>query len=202
MKLPPSDTRTLDQLLDWRNERPTEIKKVDRQILQQFETTCAVLILDMASFSYAVQRFGLLHHLAQIRRMQVAVERVVIRFKGRIVKFDADNVFAVFPRVKPALEAAVQINREIEAVNLSTPNEDDIAVSIGIGYGKILLLPHDFFGNEVNLASKLGEDIAQNHEIFLTEAARKQLKGKKLPFQKLNLAVSGVKIPAHQWQGS
>jgi class 3 adenylate cyclase len=199
MKLSSSNARTLDQLLDWRNERPAEIKKVDRQILQQFETTCAVFILDMANFSYAVQRFGLLHHLAQIRRMQVAVERVVIRLKGRIVKFDADNVFAVFSKVKPAWEAAVQINREIEAVNLSTPNEDDIAVSIGIGYGKILLLPNDFFGNEVNLASKLGEDIAQNHEILLTEAARKQLKGKKLSFKKLNLAVSGVKIPAYQW---
>jgi adenylate cyclase len=34
---------------------------------------------------------------------------------------------------------------------------------------------HDFYGNELNLASKLGEDIAESGETLLTEAAHGQL---------------------------
>jgi class 3 adenylate cyclase len=46
-----------------------------------------------------------------------------------------------------------------------------------VGYGEVLMVDEDdFYGNELNLASKLGEDIADPGETLLTEAAHAQLR--------------------------
>lgn len=80
--------------------------------------------------------------------------------------------------------------------NRDAPEADRIEVAVGIGHGPILLADHDFFGDEVNLASKLGEDIAGHGEILLTQAARKELNGKAHRFKALNLKISGVGLRA------
>src|SRR5256886_5385868 len=50
------------------------------------------------------------------------------------------------------------------------PDEFDMHGEFGIGYGEILVIENeDIFGSEVNLASKLGEDLAQRGEILLTD---------------------------------
>ena len=48
-----------------------------------------------------------------------------------------------------------------------------LQVSIGIGYGDLhyVTSEDDYYGAEVNLASKLGEDVACGGETLLTEAA-------------------------------
>ena len=43
--------------------------------------------------------------------------------------------------------------------------------SYGIGYGDMLDLDDDMFGLEVNLASKIGEDLARPGEALLTPSA-------------------------------
>ena len=44
---------------------------------------------------------------------------------------------------------------------------------VGIGYGRVLRIgDRDVFGQEVNAASKLGEDLATAGEILVTEAVR------------------------------
>ena len=56
------------------------------------------------------------------------------------------------------------------------PEDWDLHASIGVGYGEILMVEEDdFYGNELNLASKLGEDVAESGETLLTEAAHARL---------------------------
>ena len=51
-------------------------------------------------------------------------------------------------------------------------DELDIRVACGIDFGSILVVPGvDFFGNAVNRASKLGEDLAAAGEILITREA-------------------------------
>ena len=59
------------------------------------------------------------------------------------------------------------------AHSAARPPNDFVGIAIGIGFGSILDLDgEDFFGDEVNLASKLGEDIATGGEVLLTDAAK------------------------------
>jgi len=161
-----------------------------------FEADCAVFVLDMSGFSVSVQRHGIIHHLAFIRRMHVVVRPAVEEADGRVVKFDADNCFAVFDSVNQAVEAAKQIHVELKRLNRGLAIAERIEVSIGIGYGTILLGEDDLFGDEVNQAAKLGEDLAQAGEVLLTEAAAKKFRNSKVKRETLHFAISGISMNA------
>ncbi len=186
----------LELLLERRNTEPGRQKEIDRLILSRFQCTCAVLVLDMAGFSVSVQRHGIIHHLAKIRRMHAVVGRTVQKHGGSVVKFEADNAFAAFPNVRSAVRAALEINRVLRQTNAKTTQHNAIHVAIGIGYGPILLACDDYYGDEVNLASKLGEDIAHDGEVFLTERARRSLRGSEFRFEKTDIVVSGLHLRA------
>src|SRR6185312_15874003 len=95
---------------------------------------------------------------------------------GTVIKQEADNLFAVFETPADALEAALDIFRGFETINGIVPDDRDIFGSIGIGCGPTLVIDdEDLFGCEVNLASKLGEDIAGASEILLTHDAHAAL---------------------------
>ncbi|MBI5655076.1 adenylate/guanylate cyclase domain-containing protein [Candidatus Uhrbacteria bacterium] len=189
----------LDKLLNERVEHPERAKTLDAKIKKTFDKKVAILILDMSGFSRLVQRYGIIHYLAMIRRMRRVVAPVIAKNKGMVVKFEADNAFAVFPKPENALSAAIEINHDLEVANLSTPDESDVFVSIGIGYGTTLLACDDMYGNEMNLASKLGEDTAERGEILLTEAAQKEC-AKKFKFSSFPLTISGVTLKAYKYK--
>jgi class 3 adenylate cyclase len=187
----------LDGLLIERVEHPEREKKIDAKIKKQFEKTVAIFVLDMSGFSRLVQRYGIIHYLAMIRRMRKVVRPAIERNKGIIIKFEADNCFAVFLKPDNAATAAIEINHDLGVANEVTADESDVYVSIGIGYGPTLLACDDMYGNEMNLASKLGEDTAEKGEILLTSAAKKGCT-KKRTFTSFPLSISGVTMTAYK----
>jgi class 3 adenylate cyclase len=162
----------LVELLDLRNQHPERLETIDAEIRAAFAETHAVFVLDMAGFSRLVQRYGTTHYLAMIRRLHLMALPMVAAQGGRVVKTEADNVFAVFPGVGAALVCARELNESLKRANRYLPDDWDIHVGIGIGWGEVLMVDGmDLFGHEMNLASKLGEDVACPGEILLTEAA-------------------------------
>jgi adenylate cyclase len=170
------DAAELARLLDARNEHPESLAEIDAEIWQRFGRTCAVLVLDMCGFSRLTMRYGITHFLAMIRRLGIIVRPVIDAAGGRVVKAEADNVFATFDDVPPALAAARAIQRQLDTANTFLPEDWDLHAGIGIGYGPMLLIDgHDLFGSEMNLASKLGEDVAGRGEILLSAGAHERV---------------------------
>jgi class 3 adenylate cyclase len=138
------------------------------------------------------------HYLSMVRRMQLTAEPIVRHFSGTLIKFEADNCFAMFPDVQGAVRCARQLQSAFWQQNLDTPDELDIRIACGIDFGRILVVEdNDFFGNAVNRACKLGEDLAEAGEILLTEEAVAQLPhghGWKLRPQRFE--ISGLEIGA------
>lgn len=188
----------LYKLLDIRIEHPEKTLEIDEKIKKEFEQTQAIFILDMSGFSRTVQRYGIIHYLAMVHRMRRIVRPDVERNGGLVVKFEADNCFAVFEKPDQAVKAALDIQRDLEVANLMTAEESDVHISVGIGYGPILLFCEDMYGNELNLASKLGEDVAERGEILLTDSAKKEIKDKSYSFKAVPLAISGVSMNANK----
>lgn len=186
-------------LLDKYNDADTAGRqKVKDEIWKQYGQTKAIFVLDMSGFSRLVQRYGILHYLGMVRRMQVACKPIVERLSGSIVKFEADNMFACFDKPQKAIDAAININIAINAMNTMTPEQEDLGVSIGIGFGEILLIQNqDFFGDAVNLASKLGEDVAQKDEILVTENVYEACKD-DFQFEKVEITVSGLQLNSYR----
>ena len=170
------DEAELSRLLDARNEHPESLAEIDGEIWRRFGRTRAVLVLDMCGFSRLTMRYGITHFLAMIRRLQTIVRPVVAAGGGQLVKTEADNVFATFDDVPQALATARAIQRGLDAANTFLPEDWDLHAAIGIGYGPLLSIgDHDLFGSEMNVASKLGEDVAGRGEILLSVAARERV---------------------------
>jgi adenylate cyclase len=188
----------LRQLLQERIEHPERIAEIDQKIHDTFAETHAIMVLDMSGFSRLTIRYGIIHFLAMIHRMNAIVAPTVEEHGGRVVKLDADDVFAVFPDVSHAVDASVDVLNRLEAVNTGLPEELDLYASMGIGYGEVLNLGDDMFGEQMNLASKLGEDLAHRSEILLTEAAYKKLEGSDREFEQIEMSISGLHLVVYK----
>ena len=189
----------LAELLDARNEHPESLADIDAEIWRRFGRTQAVLVLDMCGFSRLTMRYGITHFLAMIRRLRVLVRPVVAAAGGRVVKAEADNLFAVFDDVPAALAAARAIHGRLTAANAFLPDDWDLHAGIGIGYGPVLLVgAGDLFGSEMNVASKLGEDVAERGDILLSSSARERLPESADSFDELALEMSGLALRAYK----
>jgi adenylate cyclase len=192
------DAAELARLLDARNEHPESLAEIDAEIWQRFGRTRAVLVLDMCGFSRLTMRYGITHFLAMIRRLQTIVRPVIAAGGGHVVKTEADNVFATFDDVPQALATARAIQRALDTANTFLPEDWDLHAAIGIGYGPLILVgDHDLFGSEMNIASKLGEDVAGRGEILLSSAARERVVAEsdatEIPVQLSGLTISAFR---------
>jgi adenylate cyclase len=183
----------LDSLLDEIVDHPERRAAIERRIDNDFVREHAVLVLDMSGFSRTTQMRGIVQFLLVIRRLRVLADPIVWKHRGTIVKAEADNLFCLFPSVEEAVGASREIIAGLHAANAALPKDDELYVSIGIGYGRIHCVgEEDVLGDEVNLASKLGEDVAGYGEILLTEAAREELEGAAV--EERLVAVSGLEL--------
>ena len=108
--------------------------------------------------------------------MQLTTEPIVKSYGGRMLKYEADNCFAIFPEPLAAVNAAIAMQHAFRAANLLTSDDLDIHISCGIDYGKVLIVAHeDCFGDPVNRASKMGEDVAGAGEILVTKEAMQMI---------------------------
>jgi adenylate cyclase len=180
MKSPSSSTSPdqhyFHQLLSERNQQPLRVQEIDAEITRAFAKKVAILALDMCGFSRLTAKHGIIHYLALIHQMHEAASPAVVGNGGQVVKMEADNLWAIFPKPEYALEAALDLLRSFDAINSVVEEDRDLHGSIGIGYGETLVIGgEDLYGDEMNIASKLGEDLAGPSEILLTAAAHAAL---------------------------
>jgi adenylate cyclase len=95
--------------------------------------------------------------------------------------------------------AARDVQRRIADANRLHPTDDHLFCAIGIGFGDVLWLgDREMHGQEVNLASKLGEDIARESQILLTSGARAAIDGSSLSTREATVSISGLELTYHE----
>lgn len=144
---------------------------IDAEIWQRFGGEWAVMLTDLAGFSRQVARFGIIHFLQTIHQQTRLLVPIVEQHGGSLVKTEADSMLILFPTATAAVHSAITMQRACQA--LGGRPEDSVVLCVGIGFGRLLKIgDHEVFGHEVNMASKLGEDIAVADEILVTPSAR------------------------------
>ena len=142
------------------------------KIWEQFGTEGAVFISDMASFSSTSRKIGVCHFLKMIHRARKIIAPVIADNNGLLLKCDADNTYAYFENTSDAIQASFDVNAALFDSNDKHSIAEQIYLSVGIDFGRVLLVSDiDFFGDPVNTASKLGEDLAIKSETLITERA-------------------------------
>jgi adenylate cyclase len=194
------DQRFEELLLHFAQENEKDKREqIEATLWQEFGKVKAVLVMDMSGFSLLSYRHGIVHYLSMVRRMQLTSQPIIEKYQGQVVKFEADNCFAQFDEPLSAVRAALALNTAFFAMNVLTDDEFDIRVAIGIDYGEVLLIGGpDYFGNPVNCASKLGEDVGGPGEILITAAAMKEIpETAGIQGRKLEIALAGVPVEVY-----
>ena len=168
-----------------------KIRAIDEKIRREYEMVVAPMVVDMAGFTSRTRQFGILHYLSMIEMMRITLLPIVEEGGGTPVKVEADNLFAYFKSPSAALRAVSKIGRALRTVNEDVDDAYRIDLSIGIGFGPILVTQMDMWGGEFNVACKLGEDLAQTGEVVLTENARRKIRSEKIQFKERSYVVGG-----------
>jgi class 3 adenylate cyclase len=131
--------------------------------------------------------------------MQLTTGPIVKSFDGYMIKYDADNCFALFPAPLNAINAAIAMQHAFDAANILTADDLDIRIGCGVDFGRILVIgSEDCFGDAVNRASKLGEDIAEAGDILVTKEAMQLVPAEAgIKAHEISISISGIEIPAY-----
>ena len=184
-------------------ERVLAGEEVDPTAWAPFRDRASVLITDLSGFTRLTCDLGIEKIAAVIYGMRRVALPLLNSCGGVLVKYDADDLFASFKDPVEALRCAASLRDLLDGGTLNLPAE--VKICMGIGWGDILWWGEgDLYGEEVNFASKLGEDTAKAGEILLTEAASEECL-RQIPTLVLvpqpPLDIGGRPLPYRRYEG-
>ena len=177
----------------------------EADVWDQFGVDIAPLVIDSVGFTRATQTEGIVHFLMQLAKARLITEQVLGKANPISFVFHADNCFAFFTSAEDALIAGMNIRDAINHAALPLTGDEKYGVSMGIGFGRLLSAgPQDgYFGDEMNVASKLGEDLGSRDDIFLSEAAHATLLSRdQYGFEQFLGQVSGAEFTYYRLKAS
>lgn len=160
---------TIQSFRDWAREQPLPEG-------EHLEVTRVVIwFSDLAGSTALYEKTGdpLGYHL--VREHFDLIFDAIHRSEGAVVKTTGDGVMAVFLAGEHALRAALAAHQALEEYNLrrTLPQDRQLHLKIGIHAGPAIAVTLnerlDYFGNAVNVASRL-DGLARRQEIVLTDA--------------------------------
>jgi adenylate cyclase len=171
-----TDPSELAKLGEWSEQLYRDFEAVragtlsEEALAARYRTRAAILCLDMTGFTETAIQFGELQSLLRIRDVQTVCLPVFKEHGARLVRAFADDLTALFDDPGRALDAALEVHRRVEAYNGSElAGQHPAQCCIGLGYGAVFAIgPNLAMGDEMNRASKLGEDTARGRETLVT----------------------------------
>ncbi len=98
---------------------------------------------------------------------------------GEEVKHTGDGIMASFPSAVSAVQAALQIQRDLASA--------EIRVRIGLNAGEPIAEDHDYFGTAVQLAARIC-DRAEPGQVLVSDVVRQLCAGKTFTFEDVGAA--------------
>ena len=148
-----------------------ELSSVERYRQLRQTSVLVILFTDIKGFTEITERRGERHALDLLKRHdEILVKAIEEDNGGLVVKHIGDSVMAVFSEPSTAVERALRIQERIRAYNEGNPDDDGLAVRIGLHMGQVAVENQtqlDLFGRHVNRASRV-EGLADAGQIYLT----------------------------------
>jgi adenylate cyclase len=137
----------------------------------------AILSADVVGYSrlMAEDEAGTIRTLTAYQQ-QITI--LVREHRGRVVDSSGDNLLAEFPTALDAVQAAVEIQRVIQARNADQPVEHRMQFRIGVHLGDVTVEGDRLYGDGVNIAARL-EGLAEPAGVCISRTVHEQV-GKKL----------------------
>src|SRR5215469_2986253 len=136
----------------------------------------AILAADVAGYSrlMGADEEGT---LAALRTHREAAEGAIAAHHGRVFGSAGDNVVAEFASAVEAIEAAVEIQKEVARLNEALAVEKRLRFRIGINIGDVVVQGDNLFGDGVNVATRV-QTLARPGGICVSRNVYNQVKNK------------------------
>jgi adenylate cyclase len=117
-------------------------------------------------------------NFAELRGLLTGVvEPQIGEFGGNIFKETAEIVLADFDDVVEAARCAAALRDAVAQTNRTLPDQQRIAMRIGINFGDIIAEEGDIFGDGVNIAARV-EALAKPGSVYVSEIVHQQVADK------------------------
>lgn len=195
MRSEPATAELAEMLRRYRGASPADRAAEEQAIQRRFAAEQTILIGDMPGFTWRTEAEGIVHYLSLIFGMREICARVIAEGSGYLYKIDADNLFVSFASPRDAVETALRIQHALRSFNAQLPERDRVELGIGLAHGAVLGIDgEDVWGQAVNFAAKLGEDISQGGEILAHESLLPWIAGLGFELEMRQLTVSQMTL--------
>ncbi|NWF35147.1 hypothetical protein [Mariprofundus sp. KV] len=192
--------RLMDRIRDIRNAGEDPVT-FEAELLAKYGRRCAVAAIDSSGFTKTTNAHGIIHALTLLSQKRDLVLPALKQHGCFEHITEADSFIALFPDVNSAVNAVLEADKQLQHVIHDESSSQPYEICAGIGYGTLLITGDhgEFFGPDMNLASKLGEDTADKRELLLTSEAFNALVLERQPlFSDEICTVSGNTICFHK----
>jgi hypothetical protein len=141
----------------------------------------AILVMDLTDFATSCFNGREIQAFLRILDAQKICVPVLREHDAGLIRAFADDLVALFDDVERALDAAFEMHRRVQwSAERALAGDNPPRCCIGIGYGEVYAIgPNLAMGDEMNRASKLGEDTARGTETLVTENVHQALRHRK-----------------------
>lgn len=133
-----------------------------------------VVFADLTGSSQVFEAVGNAKATQAITQLTNWLGQVCVSRRGKVVKNLGDGVLMVFEQTTDAIEAVIDMNRLHVERTKSWPTNLQMLLKIGLARGGVIEQDGDFFGDAVNLASRLS-DLSGPSQILSTDTVINQL---------------------------
>ena len=189
MAMKPLDSREFFKMLHRRTRKTAA--KIDRAIRERAEREVTIFVADAAGFTRKTHEYGIQQFLAVMTRGYRSLTPIFRKRGGLIVSQHADNLIAVFAEPLGAVRASIEIQRKLRKANDGKKDAEQFHLSIGIETGPCCVLTDNIYGACVNVASKVGEDLAGKGQVLVTSTVAKAVKPNVRPSYDRSAEIGG-----------
>jgi adenylate cyclase len=193
--LDPESQALFELLHRYRRAAPDERSSLAAETLRRWGVERTVFVGDMAGFTRRVLDEGVVHYLSLIGELREVCAPLIAAGGGDLLKADADNLLGIFASPEQAIETACRLQQQLHELNLGCAGADRVELGVGLACGPVLVMgSEDVWGSAVNLASKLGEDLARAGEILAHDSLLPVLDRMGLSLEERTIEQSRVQL--------
>lgn len=151
------------------------VAQMDKDVGEKMTTHGTFFNSDMSGFTRLTKKFGILHFLGMIMKMRSIVRPLVQDAGGKILRYDGDNVIALFPTPQAGANAALRIQQILRQYNSNRHADHRILLKIGLADGEALDTGLQLFGHAWDLCEELGEELGEKRQVLMSQSVRSEV---------------------------
>jgi adenylate cyclase len=169
----PAAQRDLWKLIDQRRAAGAEVEPIDQRIWERFGDEGAILYTDLVGFTRQTAAIGITHFLQTILESHCLLRPIIEQHAGLVIEAIGDSMLIWFTQIESALRCALALQQACRECNQTKATCEPLLLCQGVGFGRVLRVgAARLAGGELNLACKLGEDLAVGLEILVSQSAQ------------------------------